>query len=114
MNKNIEIIVPGKLTAVKFTWIPFIREIEYKPDNEVPAYTEPLRISDQGVFLLNKDHPGYESLKNVLIPLTRLSDKQLFKKHGKLSNIPSTDKVAEIYKLCVEAEMERRQKAKRR
>lgn len=114
MNNNIEIIVPGKLAAVKFSWIPFIGDIQYTPDSEVQAYTEPLRITDQGVFLLNKDHPGYNSLKNVLGPLTRLSDKQLSRKHKKLAQTKMTDKISETYMLCMEAEMERRKKAKRR
>lgn len=114
MNRNIEVIVPGKLAAVKFSYIPFIGDIQYTPDSEIQAYTEPMRITDQGVFLLNKDHPSYESLKNVLAPLTWLSDKQLLRKHGKLAKVQNADKITETYKLCMEAEMERRKKAKRR
>lgn len=113
MNKNIEIIVPGKLAAVKFSYIPFISDIQYTPDSEVRAYSEPLRITDDGVFLLNKDHPSYESLKNVLVPMTRLSEKQLHRKHGKLAKTPNVDKITETYKLCMEAEMERRKKAQK-
>jgi len=114
MNRNIEIIVPGKLAAVKFSYIPFISDIQYTPDSEVQAYTEPLRITDGGMFLLNKDHPSYESLKNVLAPLTRLSEKQLHRKHSKLAKAPKVNKLSETYMLCIEAEMERREKAKRR
>ena len=28
LNRNIEVIIPGKLAAVKFSYIPFIQEIE--------------------------------------------------------------------------------------
>ena len=46
LNRNIEIIIPGKLAAVKFSYIPFIQEIEYTPDPDQPAYTEACRITD--------------------------------------------------------------------
>lgn len=77
MNKNIEFIIPNKLAAVKFSYIPFISEIDYKPDPDTPAYTEDLRITDQGVLLLNKDRPGYDVLQKIFrqvvpLPYTRL------------------------------------------
>lgn len=114
MNKNIEIIIPGKLAAVKFTWIPFIQEIEYRPDDKVPAYTESCRITNEGILLLNKDRRGYEILKDIFKRVIPLSRKQLRNQHTKIKEKSHCSSYDELYMLCIEAEQERREKAKRR
>ena len=83
LNRNIEVIIPGKLAAVKFSYIPFIPEIEYTPDPDIPAYTEYCRITDGGVFLLNKDSPGYELLKGIVRKVIRLPLHRLNREQGK-------------------------------
>ena len=113
LNKNIEFIIPGKLAAVKFSDIPFIPEIEYTPTLDVPAYTEVCRITDQGVFLLNKDHPCYDSLKGTLREIIRLPLQRLNRKRAKLANKKSKTQYEELYGWFLDAELERREKARR-
>ncbi len=114
MNRNIEVIVPGKLAAVKFSYIPFIQEIEYTPDAEVPAYSESCRITSDGVLLLNKDVSGYEVLKEIFVGVVSSSRKQLRNQHIKIMRQSHRSSYDALYILCLEAEMERRKKAKRR
>ena len=114
MNRNIEIIVPGKLAAVKFSWIPFIKEIVYTPDAKIPAYSETCRITDDGILLLNKDRPGYEILKDIFQRVVPLSRKQLRYQYTKIKGKSHCSSYDELYMLCIEAEQERREKAKRR
>ena len=74
LNYNIEILVPNKVAAVRFSYIPFIQEISYAPDPGIgpAAYAEPLRITSDGLFLLNKDHDGYEIIKGIVLSLINL------------------------------------------
>lgn len=113
LNRNIEVIIPGKLAAVKFSYIPFIPEIEYTPDPGQPAYTEACRITDDGVFLLNKDRPGYEVLKGIVQKIIRLPLQRLNRERAKLANKKAKTPYEDLYGLCLEAELERRAKAKK-
>lgn len=113
LNRNIEVIIPGKLAAVKFSYIPFIPEIEYTPDPDQLAYTEACRITDGGVFLLNKDLPGYELLKGIVRKVIRLPLHRLNRERSKLANKKAKTPYEDLYGLCLEAELERRDKAKR-
>lgn len=113
LNRNIEVIIPGKLAAVKFSYIPFIPEIEYTPDPDQLAYTEACRITDGGVFLLNKDLPGYELLKSIVRKVIRLPLHRLNRERAKLANKKAKTPYEDLYGLCLEAELERREKAKR-
>ena len=114
LNRNIEVIIPGKLAAVKFSYIPFIPEIEYTPpDKDIPAYTEACRITDDGVFLLNKDLPGYELLKGIVRKVIRIPLHRLNRERAKLANKKAKTPYEDLYGLCLEAELERREKAKR-
>ena len=72
--------------------------------------------SDGGVFLLNKDLPGYELLKSIVrkvirLPLHRLN--RLNRERAKLANKRAKTPYEDLYCLCLEAELERREKAKR-
>ena len=107
LNRDIEVIIPGKLAAVKFSYIPFI------PDPDQPAYTEACRITDGGVFLLNKDLPGYELLKSIVRKVIRLPLHRLNRERTKLANKKVKTPYEDLYGLCLEAELERRDKAKR-
>lgn len=113
MNKNIEVIIPGKLAAVKFSYIPFIQEIKYTPDPDQQAYTEACRITDDGIFLLNKDLPGYGLMKSIMREIIRFSLQRLNRKRSRLANKKARTPYEELYGLCLEAELERREKAKR-
>lgn len=111
-NKNIEVIIPGKLAAVKYSFIPFISEIDYTPDPAAPAYTEPMRITAEGVLLLNKEYKGWEVLRDVFKKIIPLSDKQLKRRHAKLavSVVKRHNRIDELCMYCIEGEQERRQK----
>ena len=78
MNQNIEVI-NDKLWAVKFSFIPFIKEIDYIPVKEIAMFEEPARITNDGLLLLNKDNRGYPICKDMFIKLTNKTDKQLKK-----------------------------------
>lgn len=112
-NKNIEFIIPGKLPAVKFSYIPFIPEIEYAPDPDEPAFTEACRITDAGLFLLNKDKPGYELMKSIMQEIVPLSLHQLNRKRAKIANKRCKVPYEELYELCLGAELERREEARK-
>lgn len=112
MNKNIEFIIPNKLAAVKFSYIPFISEIDYKPDPDTPAYTEDLRITDQGVLLLNKDRPGYDVLQKIFRQVVPLPYTRLRWQRKKLATKSRRSLYDNLYLLCIDAEHERRQKVK--
>lgn len=113
LNRNIEFIIPGKLAAVKFSYIPFIPEIKYTQDPDQPAYTEACRITDDGIFLLNKDLPSYELMKDTMREIIRLPLHRLNRKRSKLANKKNQTPYEALYGLCLEAELERREKAKR-
>ena len=51
MNKNIEVI-NKHLWAVKFSLLPFIKEIEYRPVESIPIEEEPGRIAEGGILIL--------------------------------------------------------------
>ena len=112
MNRNIEIIIPGKLAAVKFSYIPFISEINYNPVEGIKPYSEYGSITDQGMLLLNKDIPSYETLKKVFMSIMPLSYAKLNWQRSKLTAKQQRSLFDEINLLCIELEQERRKKRK--
>lgn len=111
MNKNIEII-NDNLIAVKFSMIPWIKEIDYKPDGVIPAHEEFGRVTSDGVLLLNKDYPGFKIFKEWMPKLMKKNDKQLKKeiKAGKELNNKTDWQTA--YSAMLQVEFERRLKEK--
>ena len=63
-NPNIEVINKN-LWAVRFSLIPFIPQISYKPDPEVPANQVPGQFGPDGIMVLNKDFKHYELVKKA-------------------------------------------------
>lgn len=111
MNHNIEIINKN-VAALKFSLIPFIKEIEYTPDNYFPEYEEPIRITDIGLIILNKDYEQYELLKDIMIKVMKKSDRQI-KKYLELNmDLKQTDNIKIFYLFAYNTELERRQKRK--
>ncbi|QNO15329.1 hypothetical protein HYG86_11405 [Alkalicella caledoniensis] len=109
MNQNIEVINP-KLWAVRFNLIPFIKEIDYKPDAATPAYEEPARITNDGKLLLNKDCPIYQLMKDMFPKIMKKKDEQL-QKELKNSQIKMNKTDMEIlYASMLQVEIERRAK----
>ena len=65
------------------------------------------------MFLLNKDLPGYELLKSIVRKVIRLQLHRLNRERAKLANKKAKTPYEDLYGLCLEAELERRDKAKR-
>ena len=78
MNKNIEVI-NDKLIAVKFSMIPLIKEIQWKPDDSIPLEEQFGTISDDGILILNKDYSGYKLLSEGIMQIMKNTDKKLIK-----------------------------------
>jgi len=107
MNQNIEVI-NKQLWAVKFSFIPFITEIDYKPDPEVPIYEEPGRITNGGLLLLNKDYPGFQVFKDYFPKLMKKKDKQLKKELNNAKLIKNKTDWQNVYTAMLQVESERR------
>lgn len=111
MNQHIEVI-NDHLMAVKFSYIPFIKEIDYRPDNEIPMFEEPGRISTNGTLLLNKDYTGYAIIKSMYPEVMRKSDKRIQKELISAVRIREKTPRQIIYISMLELEKERRGKEK--
>jgi len=109
MNQNIEIINPH-LWAVRFSFLPFISEIDYKPDSEIPAFEEFGRVTNEGLLILNKDYPGYKILKEWLPKLMNKKDKQLYKEIKASQALKNKTDWQTVYALMLQVEAERRKK----
>lgn len=108
INKNIEVI-NNNLYALRFGLIPFIKEIEYTPYEEIPQYEEPIRIDKaNGVIILNKDHKGYELIKDAMIMAMNKKNIQLEKNLLTLKRLKNKDNLQIILESAYTIELERR------
>lgn len=109
LNRNIEVINPN-LYALKFSHIPYIKEIDYKPYEDIPAYHEPMRIDRaNGIILINKDHAGYELVKNALVrAMSKPKNGQLERELLLLKKQKNKDKYTIFYESALMVELERR------
>lgn len=112
MNQNIEVINPH-LWAVKFSFIQFISEIAYKPDPEIQPYEEPGRITNDGLLILNKDHPGFPILKDLFPKLMKKKDRQLKKELNNSLLMKNKTDWQNLYASMLQVEAERRTKERR-
>lgn len=106
-NPNIEIINKN-LWAVRFSLIPMIPQISYKPDPEDKLETLPGQLSPDGIMLLNKDHRLYERIRKTTLIAMGLNDRVLKKEIAEFSKIPAKNPGHVIYLYCLRAEVERR------
>lgn len=111
MNHNIEVINEN-LWAVRFSLIPFIKEIEYVSDEIIPAYQEPCRMTNAALLILNKDNKGYELLKDIMTKVMKKSDRQLKKELNLNMVLKKKDIFKTLYSFALRTEMERRAKKK--
>lgn len=109
MNQNIEVI-NKHLWAVKFSFLPFISEIDYKADPEIPAYTEFGRVTSEGLLILNKDYQGFEILKSLFQKLMKKNDKQLTKEIKASQILNNKTDWEKVYANGLQVEAERRLK----
>lgn len=107
MNQNIEVI-NKHLWAVKFSFLPFISEISYKPDSEIPLEEQFGSISDDGVIILNKDYKGYTILRDNLYRVMSDTNRNLKKKKKYLEGKKGKSLWESFYLTMVNIELVRR------
>ncbi len=106
-NPNIEIINEN-MWAVRYSMIPLIPQLSYKPDPEVPVEHLPSHLFPNGVLLLNKDFKWYEILKKYSIFVMKLTTGKIKKEITKKGRVPAKTPADVIYQYCLKAELERR------
>lgn len=107
-NPNIEII-NRHLWAVRYTLIPVIPQINYKPDPHVPIDRIPAQLSPDGIIVLNKDFKYYERLKNSMPYIMRVSRKRLKKEQDDfMKSNPAMSVENVLYQFMVSIELCRR------
>lgn len=109
MNKNIEVINKD-LLAVKFSLLPLIKEIDYTPDEEIPAYEEFGRVTCDGILLLNKDYPAFRIFKDWMPRLMKKKDKQLKREIKASEALKNKTDWQVAYSAMLQVELERRSK----
>lgn len=72
-------MINDKLWAVKFSYIPYIQEINYIPDESIPMGEEIGQLLDIGVILLNKENQAYEVYKEWFCKIMDKSNRQIKK-----------------------------------
>lgn len=106
-NPNIEIINEN-LWAVRYSMIPLIPQIDYKPNPAIPLEHFPSELFPNGVLLLNKDFKWYEILHKNLVIAMKLTTKQIKKELAKKRRILAKTPAAVVYQYCLMVELERR------
>jgi hypothetical protein len=107
LNQNIELI-NKHLWAVRFSFLPFISEIDYNPDEEVAAYQEFGRVTNEGLLILNKDYPGYRIFKEWMPKLMKKKDKALTKEIKASQALMNKTDWQVAYAAMLQVEAERR------
>lgn len=106
-NLNIEIINKN-LWAVRFSLIPFIPQISYEPDPDVPVDRVPGQLAPGGLMILNKDYRQYERVKRASVSAMNLKTRQINKELDDLARDPVNSPMQVIWRYCLLAELERR------
>ena len=110
-NPNIKII-NKYLWAVRFSLIPFIPQISYKPDPSVPLEQVPGQFGPDGIMILNKDYRYFEIVKKGAESVMKLKTRQIEKELNSLHRSHSNQPLQVIYRYCLLAELERRKVVK--
>lgn len=105
-NPNIEIINKN-LWAVRFSLIPFIPQISWKPDTIIPANKVPFQLSPSGVLVLNKDFPLYDKVKAAIQRAMKMSRRQLTRELAQRSAVPHKNHEQILCLACLQTERER-------
>lgn len=87
-NPNIEVINKN-LWAVRFSLIPFIPQISYKPDPSVPLEQVPGQFGPDGIMILNKDFKHFELVKKATEAVMKLKNRQIEKELDSLHRFPT-------------------------
>ena len=110
-NPNIEVINKN-LWAVRFSLIPFMSQISYKPDPEVPIEQVPGQFGPDGIMVLNKDFKHYELVRKATEAVMKLKPRQIRKELDSLRRYHANQPLQVIYRYCLLAELERRKVVK--
>ena len=111
-NPNIEVINKN-LWAVRFSLIPFMSQISYKPDPEVLIEQVPGQFGPDGIMVLNKDFKHYELVRKATDAVMKLKPRQIRKELDNLGRFPANQPRQVIYRYCLMAELERRKVVKK-
>lgn len=106
-NPNIEII-NKYLWAVRFSLIPMIPQLSYKPDPEVPLEQLPGQLTPDGLMILNKDFKFYEKMLKITKTVMKMKDRVIRKEIIEMGKAPVNNPVGVMYQYCLKAELERR------
>lgn len=106
-NPHIEIINKS-LWAVRFSLLPYIPQISYKPDPAIPIELVPGQLSPSGIMVLNKDFKYYEQYKRAYISAMKLKPRQIRKELADLAKFPMNQVLPAAYNFCLTYELERR------
>lgn len=106
-NPHVEVINKN-LWAVRFSLIPFIPQISYDPDPDVPVDRVPGQLAPGGLMILNKDYRQYERVKRASVSAMNLKTRQINKELDDLARDPVNSPMQVIWRYCLLAELERR------
>jgi hypothetical protein len=109
MNPNIEVI-NKKLWAVRFSYLPYIQEIQIIPDKAFPIEDEPGRIAPGGLMILNKDYRGYDILKDLFPKLMKKKERIIEKELKAGQTLKEKSNWQNLYYAMLQVEKERRLK----
>ena len=96
-NPNVEII-NKYLWAVRFSLIPFIPQISYKPDPAVPLEQVPGQFGPDGIMILNKDYRYFEIVKKGAESVMKLKTRQIEKELDSLRRYHANQPLQVIYR----------------
>ncbi len=107
MNQNIEVI-NKYLWAVKFSSIPFIKEIYYEPKPDVKCEDDFGFITKQRVLVLNKECKWYPILKEIF-PVLMIKSNPILKTEIKRMKNQKPQNINEaVYQIMIKVELRRR------
>ena len=107
MNQNIEVI-SSNLWAVRFSLIPFIKEIYYEPKPNVKSEDDFGFITKQRVFILNRECKWYPKLKEIFPALMRKPTLLLKTEYKKISRRKPKNMNEAVYQIMIKVELRRR------
>ena len=106
-NPHIEVLNKN-LWAVRFSLLPYIPQISYKPDPSIPLEQVPGQFGPDGIMVLNKDFKHFELVKKAMEAVMKLKPRQIRKELDDLAKTHSYQPLPVIYRYCLMAELERR------
>lgn len=98
---------------MRFSLIPYIPGIDYKPDPNVPSWDEWGSLTDHGLLLLNKDNENYLYVRVGCPKLMKKTKKQLKRDFQGIKKLKNKSPLHELHFYMYQCEIERREKVKK-